>query len=302
VKSLSKKKTTARVLPAGDYISEMYRLVKIPSLREAAACLSDNEIQDLEADATKPLTRDPFKVQMLGEQVGVPFMDFKQSLPSYSVDLSNFVDFIKLGSTENHPAVGQLDMSSLDQVLSTCNLCPLRSECPERGPNYPQGRVDSDIMLIGRNPDTDDYETGQFFSPNSPAGDRICSFLSDAGIYRDECFITSVCKCHSYDNRPPTYGEMLTCLPYLRREIDIIRPKLVITFGSEAMAAVTPYTTKVSDHIGEILDKPVGMAGSVDAKVVISVNPVAALRSERCQSDLAYSATVIKKFLDEVTK
>ena len=302
VKDILKQRKTSLVLPEGDFIGEMYRLVKIPELREAAACLSHKELASLEEQATRPLTLEPFTVHMLGEHVGVPFMDFKQSLPSFSVDLSNFIDLIKAYSLDNHPARSSSTISDLDTALSICSLCPLRGDCTDKGPIFPEGPLDADIMLVGPAPSQCDYDAGAVLAKDSPAHATVSSFLDSCGIDWRECWVTNVCKCHPPDDRPPTYGEMVMCIPYLRAEIDLIRPKLIITFGSEAMSAVTPYTTRVADRAGEILDKPSGMVGSVDAKVAISINPVAAIRSERCASDLAYSATVIKKLLDEVTK
>ena len=157
-------------------------------------------------------------------------------------------------------------------------------------------------MLVGPAPAQEDSAVQRSFVQGTPQYKVMNEFLNSTGIVWGECWVTNVCKCRPLNSRPPTYGEILTCLPYLRREIDLIQPKLIITFGNEAMAALTPYTTRVSAHSGEILDKPTGMVGDVDAKVAISINPIAALRSERCASDLSYSATVIKKLLDEVTQ
>jgi len=300
VKELSKKKITSRVLSEGDFIAEMYRLVKIPRLREAVKYLTGRELEDLSEDLTRDLVRDPFKVQMLGEQVGVPFMDFKRSLPVASMDLQNFVWLIQ--STYHLDSVEADTVQDLDHALGMCARCERRDSCKEHGPSYPVGHPSADIMLVGAFPGVDEYEARAILREDTQAGAVINSFLESIGSSWTECWATDVCKCYTADRKPPTQGEILTCLPYLRKELDIIQPKLVISFGVEAMMALTPYTSRVSSHVGEILDKPTGLVGNVNAKVAISVNPVASLRSERCSSDLAYSATVIKKLLDEVTK
>jgi len=298
-KALSKKRTSARILPEGDFIGEMYRLVKIPSLHEAIHCLNDEELRVLRESVKKPLEFDGFRFQMLAERVGNAFPGAHRVLPRRSTDLTGMVDYMEEYSAQNR-SWGSL--REVDWAIGECNRCPLRADCGGSGPTYPAGRLGAEVMVIGRNPGEQELTNGVPFFPEAPAGERLGQFLKKVGLTREECWITNVCKCYSHNNRPPTYGEIMACLPYLRAELDLVKPKFIITFGNEAMSAVTPYRTRVTKHCGEILENPTGLVGPVEAKVAISVHPSAALRSDQGVRDMEYAETMVKSFLDEVTE
>ena len=295
-KDLGEKKTTARVLPEGDFLGEMYRLVKIPSLKESAECLTAEEHQILVGELTGPLTRDAFKSQVLSERIGSSFLTYVSALPQVSADLSGM-----LQQMERSPMQKWSSLRDVDLAISACSACPLRWECVPEGPVYPEGAENRKIMVIGRNPGRQEREHGRPFYSEAPAGERLNKFLAESGIDRDECWVTNVCKCYSTDDRPPTYPEIMACLPYLRAEIDFLKPRLILAFGNEAMMAVTPYKTRVTKHCGEILENPEGLVGKVDAYVGICVHPSAALRSEQNERDMEYASKVVKEFLERKT-
>jgi len=298
-KALKAKKTTARILPEGDFIAEMYRLVKIPSLHEGIHALDDKERKRLRAEVEAPLVRDDLRVQILSQRIGKSFPASEGLLPRCSTDLTGMVDYMEAYDAQNR-FWGSL--REVDRAIGDCNLCPLRSCCEEYGPTYSAGRLGAEIMIVGRNPGRQELENREPFYPEAPAGKRLDEFLSRVGVSREECWITNTCKCYSTNNRPPTYPELVACLPYLRAELDLVQPKLVIAFGNEAMSALTSYRSRVTKHSGEILENPVGLVGPVDAQVAISVHPSAALRSTQGQRDMEYAETMLKTFLEEANK
>lgn len=295
-KELGEKKTTARVLPEGDFIGEMYRLVKIPSLKESAECLTPEEHAILVGELTGPLTRDSFRSQVLSERIGSSFLTYVSALPQASADLSGMLQQMEKSSMPSWSSLKDVDLA-----ISACSSCPLRWECVPEGPVYPEGSEDRKIMVIGRNPGRQEKEHGRPFYSEAPAGGRLDKFLADSGIDRRECWVTNTCKCYSMDDRPPTFPEIMACLPYLRAEIDFLKPRLILAFGNEAMMAVTPYKTRVTKHCGEILENPEGLVGKVDAYVGICVHPSAALRSSQNECDLEYASKVVKEFLERKT-
>ena len=298
VEFLEKRKTTARILPEGEFVAEMYRLVKLPTLREAAECLSEEEHQLLVESLTVPLSRDAFRSQVLSERIGPTFLTNAGRLPAYSSDLTGMVACMEQNSGQNR---SWASLGEVDLAISQCNRCPLRQDCDPEGPTYPEGSSDRQIMILGRNPGLQERRYGQPFFPGAPAGGRLNQFLEEAGIDRRECWITNTCKCYSQDDRPPTYPEIKACLPYLRAEIDLLKPKLIIAFGNEAMMAVTPYRSRVTKHCGEILENPEGLIGPVEAYVAISLHPSAACRSTQNDRDVGYAATVVHDFLAKRT-
>jgi DNA polymerase len=239
--------------------------------------------------------RDAFRSQVLSERIGPTFLTNAGGLPAYSSDLTGMVACMDQNSGQNR---SWASLGEVDKAISECNNCSLRQDCAPEGPTYPEGASDRQIMILGRNPGRQEKEHGRPFFPEAPAGERLNQFLEEAGIDRRECWITNTCKCYSQDDRPPTYPEILLCLPYLRAEIDLLKPKLIIAFGNEAMLAVTPYKSRVTKHCGEILENPTGLVGPVEAYVAISLHPSAACRSPQNDKDVEYAAKVVKEFLE----
>jgi len=188
-------------------------------------------------------------------------------------------------------------LEDLDKAIRSCNSCGLRSCCLGYGPTFPEGKSNVDIMLLGRNPGNQELVNGVPFI--GPAGKRVDKFLDEIGISRDQCWVTNVCKCYSENNRPPTYGEIMACSKYLKAEIELIKPKLIIAFGNEAKHMVTPYgSSGVTKYIGDVLNKPNGVLGLIDSFVAIMNHPSSALRSKKGEEDFQKGTLKIKEFLD----
>jgi|GEM_PF-5669454 len=297
LKEIRKKKAQSRIYDDPDLVSEMYRLVKLPTLCEARCCLNEEEFKLLEQQATAPLKRNDFDLQMMHDRVGRSFDS--SVLPKQSLDLGNMVDRMTIQWCEEEFHY----LEDVDRVIQSCHGCALRADCGARGPTLPSGYKDADIMVVGRNPGEQERDQGVPFYSGAPAGSRLDEFLKNVGLTRRECWITNVCKCYSAANRPPTHGEIMTCLPYLRAEIALIRPKLIITFGVEAMAALTPYQSRITKHCGEILHNPSGgLVGSVEARVALVVHPSAARRSTQSETEMKYAETQVKALLEKVTR
>jgi uracil-DNA glycosylase family 4 len=297
-KEMAKRKSTARILDEGDFVGEMYRLVKLPTLQEGARILSDEERVALETGLTEVLPRDALRSQVLAERIGASFLTNACALPAYPMDLRGMVTRMNLASPQS-PSWASLH--DVDLSISQCCACPLRQDCVPEGPTYPEGDSSKRIMIIGRNPGRQEKANCRPFYPEAPAGERLGKFLQDAGIWREECWVTNVCKCYSQDDRPPTYPEILACLPHLKAEIELIKPKLILAFGNEAMMAVTPYKSRVTKHCGELLENPTGLVGKIEAFVAISVHPSAALRSTQNGHDMDYASKVVRDFLAKRT-
>jgi len=96
-----------------------------------------------------------------------------------------------------------------------------------------EGDPDSPVVLIGEAPGRDeDRERRPFVGA---AGRLLTEMLEAVGLHRSDVYITNVVKRRPRGNRPPRKGEISIFLPYLRRELEIIRPKVVCLLGSTAV-------------------------------------------------------------------
>lgn len=96
-----------------------------------------------------------------------------------------------------------------------------------------EGRPTAAVMFIGEAPGEAEAKTGRPFV--GPAGRQLDSFLADAGLRREDIYITNVVKDRPPDNRDPRVKEVRLYAPYLWRQIDIIQPRVIVPLGRHAL-------------------------------------------------------------------
>ena len=114
--------------------------------------------------------------------------------------------------------------------IEACQLCPLAKERKNVVPG--QGRLQPDVMFVGEGPGADEDEQGLAFVGRS--GQLLTKMILAMGYTREQVFIGNIVKCRPPGNRAPSPEEMAGCLPYLKRQIAIIRPKLIVCLGATA--------------------------------------------------------------------
>jgi DNA polymerase len=126
-----------------------------------------------------------------------------------------------------------MSLEAIANTIADCDECGLcrRRELPVPG----AGPVSADIVFIGGNPGNEEDLQGQPFL--DPAGKLLTRLLSDAGIKRDQVFLTYVVKCRPSEN--PTPQEIGACREHLRNQLALIDPKVVVTLGRMAASACT---------------------------------------------------------------
>ncbi|HEY3524502.1 MAG TPA: uracil-DNA glycosylase, partial [Candidatus Limnocylindrales bacterium] len=109
------------------------------------------------------------------------------------------------------------------------------------------------------------------------AGELLTRLLSEIGWRRSDVFITNVVKCRPPGNRDPEPDEVAACAPYLRRQLQVLDPALVVTLGRHSLGRFMP-GERISRVHGTV--RPVDPeTGARDASVVALFHPAAALRS-----------------------
>lgn len=116
--------------------------------------------------------------------------------------------------------------------VSVCEACGL---CKQRTHVVPgQGNpVSPDVMFIGEAPGAQEDEQGLAFV--GAAGQLLTKMINAMGYAREDIFIGNICKCRPPNNRTPSMEEMQKCLPFLREQIAIIKPKTIVLLGNTAI-------------------------------------------------------------------
>ena len=105
-----------------------------------------------------------------------------------------------------------------------CRLCETRTNTV-----FGEGDVDAKILFIGEGPgETEDLQGRPFVGR---AGQLLDKMIAGMGLQRGQVFIVNIVKCRPPNNRVPAPDEVATCTPYLVRQIEIIRPKVIVTLG-----------------------------------------------------------------------
>ena len=120
------------------------------------------------------------------------------------------------------------NLPDLQQVIQGCLACPLGAGRMRFvfGEGHPQAR----LMFVGEGPGRDEDLQGRPFV--GKAGELLDRMIGAIGMTREETYITNVVKCRPPDNRTPTAEEARACLGYLHRQIELIRPAVIVTLGA----------------------------------------------------------------------
>ncbi len=120
------------------------------------------------------------------------------------------------------------ELSVVEQRIRSCQACSLWTIRSRAVPGL--GPVDADIVIIGEAPGKNEDTHGKPFIGVS--GKKLTKLLGAAGISRNDCYITNMVKCWPGDGNPdPEPEEIEACSPWLTTQLNLIKPKGVLTFG-----------------------------------------------------------------------
>lgn len=141
-------------------------------------------------------------------------------------------------STATEPATREQKIALLkaiqEQEVAACTRCGL---CQGRTHAvFGEGDPDARLMFIGEGPGQREDELGRPFVGR--AGDLLAKMITAMGLTREQVYITNVVKCRPPNNRTPSPDEVATCWPYLQRQIQIIRPQVIVTLGGPATKTI----------------------------------------------------------------
>lgn len=149
--------------------------------------------------------------------------------------------------------------------VETCTRCPLYQTSTRGVPG--EGNPDADILLVGEGPGQKEDELGRPFV--GAAGKFLEELLQHIGLTRNDVYIANVVKHRPPGNRDPLPDEVEACWPYLKRQMEIIQPVVIVLLGRHALARFLP---------GKVISQVRGKAYRVGPTVYFPMyHPAAAL-------------------------
>lgn len=168
-------------------------------------------------------------------------------------------------------------LEAIAAEVRTCTSCRLAQGRTKAVPG--EGHPDTEVVFVGEGPGQTEDQQGRPFVGR--AGELLVKWLASIGWRRQEVFITNIVKCRPPGNRDPEPDEIAACAPYLRRQLEVLDPAVVVTLGRFSMGHFRPGERITQIH-GTHAPAPAG-TGTRDAVAFALFHPAAALRSSEVE-------------------
>jgi len=172
-----------------------------------------------------------------------------------------------------HPATtAGATLSEVAAAASSCALCKL---APSRTQVvFGVGRADAQLMFVGEGPGEQEDLKGEPFVGR--AGQLLTQLIEGIGLTRADVYIANVVKCRPPGNRDPQPDEIDACAPWLDRQLELIRPRVIVTLGNFA----TKLLLQTKDGITKLRGQEFAFTRAGHSAVLIpTLHPSAVLRS-----------------------
>ena len=177
-----------------------------------------------------------------------------------------------------------------------CTRCRLHEQRNVAVPG--EGNASTEVVFVGEGPGFNEDRQGRPFV--GQAGSFLNELLGSVGWQRDDVFITNIVKCRPPGNRDPEPDEVAACSSYLRRQLEVLDPALVVTLGRHSLASFMP-GARISQAHGTT--RPVDpTAGTRGAHVFAMYHPAAALHQPAYRSAIEEDFAKLPKILLEAEK
>ena len=194
------------------------------------------------------------------------------------------------------PEERRLELAAIAAEVRTCQRCRLGATRTNAVPG--EGEPETEVVFVGEGPGFNEDRLGRPFVGR--AGDLLVKLLASLGWRRSEVFITNVVKCRPPENRDPEPDEVAACLPYLRRQLDVLDPALVVTLGRHSLGRFMP-GARISQAHGTFAPAD-PETGARDALTYALYHPAAALRSSEVERQSYVDAAGIPAALSEARR
>lgn len=181
---------------------------------------------------------------------------------------------------------------SLDQLynmICECQKCPLGKTRNKFV--FGSGSPEANVMVVGEGPGAEEDLQGLPFVGR--AGQLLTDILKAINFSREEVFIANIVKCRPPQNRNPLPQEMEECLPYLSKQIALIKPKLILCLGLVAAQALLKQKNSLGSLRGKVFE-----LGNI--KVMVTYHPAALLRNPKWKRGCWEDVQQFRKLYDEL--
>jgi uracil-DNA glycosylase family 4 len=172
--------------------------------------------------------------------------------PAFASPFADVPAGLSVGASGEELRGGSMtSLTSLEDIaahITTCTRCPLYATATNAVPG--EGNPQADLMCVGEAPGATEDETGRPFV--GAAGQLLSKILEAIKLPREQVYIANVLKHRPPGNRNPMPVEVAACSPYLVRQIELVRPKVIIALGTFAAQTLLQTTVSLGKLRGQI--------------------------------------------------
>jgi uracil-DNA glycosylase family 4 len=176
----------------------------------------------------------------------------------------------------------------LKNLINKCTKCSLGFT--RKNFVFGSGNPNADIMLIGEAPGADEDEQGLPFVGR--AGQLLTKIIEAINLSREEVFICNILKCRPPSNRKPLTSEVEDCEPYLKKQIELIKPKFILLLGLTAAETLLKSNVKMADIRGNLVEYQ-------GIKTLVTYHPAALLRNPNWKPLVWEDVKLLRRLYDE---
>lgn len=181
-------------------------------------------------------------------------------------------------------------LDELNKLICNCTKCSLHKNRNKFV--FGSGNPNADVMVIGEGPGAEEDIQGLPFVGR--AGKLLTDILKAIKFDRDEVYIANIVKCRPPGNRTPLPDEMDTCIPYLKKQIELIKPKVILCLGLTAAKGLLKKKESLTKLRGNVF-KYEGI------NVMVTFHPAALLRNPNWKRDCWEDVKKFRKLYDELS-
>ncbi len=182
--------------------------------------------------------------------------------------------------------------NSLEEVENLVKRCTKCALCKNRTNTvFADGNESAKIMFIGEGPGADEDREGVPFV--GKAGKLMNEALKGIGLKREEIYISNIVKCRPPGNRTPFKEEAMACLDYLRNQVVLVNPKIVVLLGNTTLKNVLGEEYSITASRGRWIEKK-------GIKYMPTFHPAALLRDETKKIDFWQDLEIVKEELENI--
>ncbi len=177
---------------------------------------------------------------------------------------------------DDEPLIGHESLEAVREDIGECTRCKLH-RLGRSTIVFGVGHPSADLMFVGEAPGHDEDVQGIPFVGR--AGQKLTQMIEAIGLTREAVYIANVIKCRPPGNRNPEPDEVATCEPFLFRQVDVIKPKVIVALGTFAARSLL----KTDDPISRLRGRVYIYRG---AKLIPTFHPAYLLRNPSCRRDV----------------